>query len=123
VNLQKLNIKYPKTLFKKLNGENTCYNVLKMFLDLLYSLDLFQTYKNVPMIYLQHYCKSTCKNFNINLPFKIIKSLVVTPFMDLNVVFGHNHKDDFEELDKAKTKHVQDHHHHHLQFSISNLKP
>ncbi len=121
MNLQKLNIKYPKTFLAILNSENTCYNFLKMFLDILYSLDFFQTYKNVPMIYLKHYCKSTCKNFNINLPFKIIKILAITFFMDFSIVFRHNHNDGIGELDKAKTKHVQDHHHHHhLQFSISN---
>jgi hypothetical protein len=63
MNLQKLNIKYLKSLFLlKLNNENT------------YSLDLFQIYTNVPIIYLKRYYENTCKNFNINLPFKIIKS-------------------------------------------------
>jgi hypothetical protein len=81
-----------------------------MFLGLLYSLDLFQTYTNVPIIYLKHCCKGICQNFNTNLPFKIIKNKVVaTPFMDPSIIFEHNHEDGLGELDKAKTKH-EDHH-------------
>jgi hypothetical protein len=77
-----MNIKNLKSLFFKNWIVNT------------YSLDLFQTYTNVPIIYLKHYYKSTLKNFNINLSFKIIKNkVVVTPFMDLSIVFGHNHED------------------------------
>ncbi len=41
--------------------------------------------------------------------------------MDPSITFEHNHEDGLGELDKAKTKH--ENHHHHLQFSISNLKP
>ncbi len=77
------------------------YNFLKMFMDIIYSLDFFETYKNVPIVYLKHYCKNTCKFFNINLPFKIIKSLVVRFFVDFSIVFGHNHEDGIAELDKA----------------------
>jgi len=71
---KKLNVRYPKTFSEKKNSENTCYNFLKMILGFLYSLDLFQTYTNVPIIYLKHYCKGICQNFNIDLPFKIIKN-------------------------------------------------
>jgi len=41
--------------------------------------------------------------------------------MDPSNMFGHNNEDGSGELVKAKTKHED--HYHHLQFSISNLKP
>jgi hypothetical protein len=60
--IYKMNIKYPKTLFLWiLNNKSIGYIILKMFLGILHSLDLSETYTNVSIIYLKHYCKSTLR--------------------------------------------------------------
>jgi hypothetical protein len=60
-----------KKNYKKLNIEKINYTIWIFFLHILYS---FQTYTNVPMIYLKHYYKSVLKNSTlINLPFEITK--------------------------------------------------
>lgn len=42
--------------------KNTSYVLLKMFLDILYSLDSFQNHAHVLIIYLKHYCKIILRN-------------------------------------------------------------
>jgi len=49
MNANKMNIKDPKSLFKKrLSNENIGYNFFKMLWDILYPLNLFQIYKMFP---------------------------------------------------------------------------
>jgi hypothetical protein len=50
------------------NNKNTCYNVLNMYnLNILHSLDSFQKFPHVPIIYYKYFHLNTLKTCNINI--------------------------------------------------------
>jgi hypothetical protein len=61
--------------------KNIGYGFLNMLKDILYSLNYFQPYPNVKLIYENGYCKNTTHIFNINLVYetcKDFKSILVS---------------------------------------------
>ncbi len=50
-----------------LSVKNTCYTTKKMFLGIQYSLDLFQTFSSVSIMYQKHCCICLLNILNIYL--------------------------------------------------------
>jgi hypothetical protein len=61
----KMNIEYSQAIFKtNLLNENTISYFKNIYLlGILYSLNLFQTYTTISIMYLKHYCNSTSNGF------------------------------------------------------------